>query len=162
MSVQKSHPIETILGHVSRSNCLLRVMTVLTTRRSFDCIGARSSISLGFQLATVRVCLSDSDWLIHRVDTRTTFSIVKKYSLAHMYATLVGLIVIVAGVWLFRFVTSCGIGKTIYDYTRQKCLTRKSFDSFYAYRPYGLVLIVLGLIFIYGVYRSASQQAEPE
>jgi len=84
---------------------------------------------------------------------------VKKYSLAHMYATLVGLIVIVAGVFLFRFVTSCD---SVYDLSRQRCIEDKYLEDFYEYRPYGLALIVLGLIFIYGVYRSASQQAEPE
>ena len=88
----------------------------------------------------------------------------KKYSLAHMYATLVGLIVIVAGVWLFRFVTSCGLGTSTYgyEYSGEKCVTEKHMDSFYAYRPYGLALIILGLLFLYGVYQNASQQAESE
>lgn len=80
-----------------------------------------------------------------------------------MSATLVGLIVIVAGVFLFTFVTSCGIGGTLRDYSRQKCLTGSSLlDNYYDYRPYGLALIVLGLLFIYGVYRSASQQEQSE
>jgi hypothetical protein len=81
-----------------------------------------------------------------------------------MYATLVGLIVIVAGVFLSTFVTSCGLGGTpriVYNDTRRECL-RNNYDRFYEYRPYGLALIVLGLIFIYGVYRSASQQAQSE
>lgn len=81
-----------------------------------------------------------------------------------MYATLVGLITILAGVFLFTFVTSCGLGGTpriVLDDTRRECL-RNDADRFYDYRPYGLALIVLGLLFLYGVYRNASQQAQSE
>jgi hypothetical protein len=79
-----------------------------------------------------------------------------------MYATLVGLIVIVAGVFLYTFVTSCGTEGPVAGLTRKVCLEREYLNYYYDYRPYGLALIVLGLIFIYGVYRSASQEAQSE
>jgi hypothetical protein len=75
-------------------------------------------------------------------------------TLRHLYATTAGLVLLIAGWYLYSSVTGCRVGNS--------CKGPYGVEGvrLYEHRPYGVAVIIVSIVFIVAVVRDARRNVE--